>query len=343
MAVPEGGFPKPVAEVLATLIEIFRYQKRTEITELLQNAHAWFDNTDFDNWNGGTYAWTLRLEVPVQLFASTEPRLSEIEKEILAKLGIFNRLNTNNQLGEVSISPITSGSTVLGQRVAPSELEVGRLWPEGRFRLFLSHVSSHKIAVSSLKDELGLRGVAAFVAHEDIEPSWEWQGEIELGLRSMHALAALITPDFHASRWTDQEIGWALGRGVLVVPVRLGADPYGLAGKVQGVSGSLEKPKTLASSLVNTLLLNSQTHGEMRRAIVSAFCEAESYIMAQTLKRLILKIEDFTNEEKVAMQNVCTSNGNISGAWNVPETIYKAFGKPPEPRVVSQQDDDVPF
>ena len=67
------------------------------------------------------------------------------------------------------------------------------------------------------------------------------------------ALSAFITHDFHASAWTDQEVGWAFGRGLLVVPVRLGADPYGFAGKVQGISGNLEKPELLATLGVSSI------------------------------------------------------------------------------------------
>ncbi len=221
----EAEFPKPVGDVVATLADIFRHQSRTEVAELLDSAHASFDHIEYDNWNGGTYTWALRLEVPVTVFASIEPRLSKIEKELLGKLSYFDRLFPNDHLGVVTVSPIAPGAYVVGQRVAPSEIEVRRLWPDGRFRLFLCHVSKHKVAVAKLKAELELRGVAGFLAHEDIEPSLEWQREIELALRSMQAIAALITTDFDTSAWTDQEVGWAFGRGLLVVPVRLEANP----------------------------------------------------------------------------------------------------------------------
>ncbi len=56
--------------------------------------------------------------------------------------------------------------------------------------------------------------ISGFVAYETIDPGELWQREIEAALRSMHAMAALITPDFHDSKWTDQEVGWALGSGV---------------------------------------------------------------------------------------------------------------------------------
>jgi len=87
---PEAEFPKPVLDVVSTLADIFRHQRRKDIVEILENAHAWFDQPEYDNWNGGTYTWALRLEVPVPVFASIEPRLPEIERELIAKLAYFN-------------------------------------------------------------------------------------------------------------------------------------------------------------------------------------------------------------------------------------------------------------
>lgn len=323
----EAAFPKPVAEIMATLADIFRHQEQAEMVELLESAHARFDDVDYNNWNGGTTTWALRLEVPVEIFAPVKPRLADMEKQIADELAYLRRLYPNDPLDEVTVSPITAGDLPAGQRMAPSEIEVRRLWPDGRFRLFLGHVSKYKVLVSKLQAELALRGVSAFVAHEDIEPSLEWQQEIENALRSMHALAALITDDFHASYWTDQEIGWAFGRSVLVLPVRLGADPYGFAGKVQGISGALEQPVALAEALVEALLFNAQTHGTMRRALVSAFCGATSYAMAKTLQEHVVRVPDFTDEEKDALRRACTENSQVRDAFHVPAAIDRAFGR----------------
>lgn len=338
----ESGCPMPVSEVVATLSEIFRHQGRPEVVELLDSAHARFDEIGYDNWNGGTYTWALCLDVPVPIFASLETRLSEIEREIGVKLAPIERNYPNNPIEEVRITPVSSRSPLLGTRMAPSDLEVRRLWPDGRFRLFLSHLSADKVAVSNLKTELEFFGVTAFVAHEDIEPTKEWRDEIELGLKSMHALAALITPEFHGSNWTDQEIGWAMGRNVLVIPIRLGKDPYGFAGKYQGVSGSLDQPLPLARAIVNTLLTNTQTHSEMRRAVVKAFCNVQSFAKAQLLKNIVVTITDFTAEEKAEIQKSCVENTQISGAYGVPEAIYKVVGKPAN-QVVEPDSEEVPF
>ena len=340
---PEGEFPTPVAEVVATLADLFRHQNRTEIVELLECAQAWLENTAYDNWNGGTYTYALRLEVPISVFASIEPRLAQIEKEISEKLVYFSRTLPNDSLAEATVSPMPAGKPQIGQRFAPSEVDVRRLWPQNRFRLFLSHISKYKVSVSRLRDELELRGVAAFVAHQAIKPSWEWQHEIELALRSMHALVALITDDFHKSLWTDQEVGWALGRGVTVVPVRiLRKNPYGFMGKVQGVTGDLEDPEALATAIVNGLLANSQTHGEMRRAIVHTLCHADSFLAALAVRDHISEITDFTQEEKAALWKACEENDQVHKAYKVADVIYETIG---EPKSAAKDDgaNDLPF
>jgi len=337
----DTSYPKPVAEVVSTLADICRHQKRSELVELLDHAHAHFDPINYDNWNGGTTTWALRLEVPTVLYASVHARLGEIEKELADKLGYLDRLYSNDPLGEVTITPLTSAEMSLGQMMAPADADVRRLWPDGYFRLFLSHVSLHKVKVSQLKVALFDRGVSAFVAHEDIEPSLEWQDEISLALRSMHALAALITPDFHGSNWTDQEIGWALGRGMPVIPVQLGVVPYGFVGKIQAIRGSLDETESLASSISQALLRNGQAHMHMRRAVVEAFEKSSSFAASKTLKNIIVTVDDFTEDEKDRLRTACKSNNQVSGSWGVTEAVFSAIGAPTQP--ATSPDHDVPF
>ena len=92
--------------------------------------------------------------------------------------------------------------------------DVARLWRDGHLRLFISHKAGHKKEVGKLKGYLAEYGISCFVAHVDIEPTKEWQDEIEKALFSMHALLALLTSDFPDSKWTDQEVGIAVGRHV---------------------------------------------------------------------------------------------------------------------------------
>ena len=79
---------------------------RTEILELLENAHARFDETNFDRWNGGTSTWTLRLEDPIAIYAAVQSRLAVIEKEIGEKLAYVEQLHPNDLVGDVTITPL---------------------------------------------------------------------------------------------------------------------------------------------------------------------------------------------------------------------------------------------
>ena len=337
----DSGFPKVVEDVVATLVDIYRHQGQSEIVEVLESASARFELTDQDNWNGGTYTYALMLDIPVPLFASVESKLQGIETGICSKLATICRDLSNDHIGSVTITPLTSKSTSIGPRPKPADVEVKHIWKDGFFRLFLSHVAAHKIAVAKLKSELQVGGISAFVAHEDIAPSLECKNEIELALRSMHALAALLTPDFHPSNWTDQEVGFALGKGVLVVPVRLGSDPYGFVGKVQGLSGSLDQPARIASLLSNTLLSHPSTHRHMRKGVASAFAAAESYISAISLSKVIASMKDFAEDEKALIQRACKENDQVFKATGVVSRVCSAIGVP-LPNKASERD-DVPF
>ena len=67
----------------------------------------------------------------------------------------------------------------------------------------------------------------------------------------MDAFVALLTEGFHDSLWTDQEVGFALSRGVPILAVRLGKDPYGFIGKFQALSCDwADAPKKIVGLLI---------------------------------------------------------------------------------------------
>jgi AbiJ N-terminal domain 5/TIR domain len=109
------------------------------------------------------------------------------------------------------------------ERIFQSHLKVyPQYWKNGYLKVFLSHLAISKEKAKSLKDALGEWGMSSFVAHEDIEPTKEWMTEIESGLNTMDILIAMVEPGFKESNWTDQEIGYALGRQIEIIPMRIG-------------------------------------------------------------------------------------------------------------------------
>ena len=164
-------------------------------------------------------------------------------------------------------------------------------------------------------------GISSFVAHTDIEPTKEWQTQIETALATSDALVALLHPDFHASNWTDQEIGFAMGRGIPVFSVRFGQDPYGFIGRFQAFQGNDKKAGELALELFNTYRKHKQTQHRMAEILVGLLEKSVSY--ADTKIRLVyleeLEVWDPSFSTRIA--SALDNNGQISGSWTVPERI----------------------
>jgi hypothetical protein len=150
---------------------------------------------------------------------------------------------------------IAHGFTVAGGKTSTAS----NLWEPNHFRLFLSHLSEIKRQVGELQRALRRHAISSFVAHVDIEPTREWQDEIESALLSMDALAAILMPGFKASNWTDQEVGAAIGRGVLVIPVMRGSTPHGFIGKFQGLNAEGKTVGQIADGIFNILTTSPST------------------------------------------------------------------------------------
>ena len=147
-------------------------------------------------------------------------------------------------------------------------------WKAGHFRLFLSHLASFKVQTSHLQTALSKYAISSFVAHEDIEPTKEWQNEIEAGLRTMDAIAAILMPGFQESKWCDQEVGVAVGRDVLVIPIRKGLDPYGFIGKYQGIQAKGKTIGEVAEAVFITLVKSPKTRNKILVALSGAIANA---------------------------------------------------------------------
>ena len=48
-------FPHDVGKILRALIKFCRHQGRENLIEILENTKARIEQTEYDNWNGGTY------------------------------------------------------------------------------------------------------------------------------------------------------------------------------------------------------------------------------------------------------------------------------------------------
>jgi hypothetical protein len=149
-------------------------------------------------------------------------------------------------------------------------------WEPFHFKLFLSHLSSFKKTTGQLQTVLRRYGISAFVAHVDIEPTKEWLDEIEAGLYSMDALAAILMSGFKESNWTDQEVGVAVGRGVLIIPIMKGLNPYGFISKYQGLNAQGKTVSEVAEDIFRILLNSPKTRSKMLSCLTETTLQSSS-------------------------------------------------------------------
>ena len=179
--------------------------------------------------------------------------------------------------------PPAPRSTLAGSSTA----DLKRLWGEGSPRVFLSHRADHKVFAKGLKDELEMVGAAAFVAHEDIEPTRAWQREIERALAMMDLVASLHTTGFATSWWTNQEIGVALGRGVPILCVRVDEDPQGFVGSSQAIAGVGRPAADIAKALISAMSAYAQLARPLQMGAVKQWETSRSFDEAIRAFKLI--------------------------------------------------------
>lgn len=135
-----------------------------------------------------------------------------------------------------------------------------------QFRLFISHISKDKAKATRLKTCLEKYHISGFVAHEDIHPTLEWQTEIERGLNTMDALISIHTPGFSISNFTQQELGFAMGRGSKIICLEMGEQPTGFASKHQSLPRRARTAEQIAEEIEMLLREDSRTKSRLESA-----------------------------------------------------------------------------
>jgi hypothetical protein len=325
---PQFSLPSRVDSYLATLNRLYERAKEPLLREIAVNGVVSIhEGWHYDNWNGGTYGHAVTLTVPEDIFLRVIDSKDEAQSRIAADLNKLDN-SPNEHVGQVFIEMSTVGQDrwreesgvyrpPMAAHSVPAEA-LKRIWGPYHIRVFLSHKATFKVETSRLKRSFACCGIGAFVAHEDIEPTQEWQREIERALFSMDALVALLTPDFHDSCWTDQEIGVAIGRGVPLMAVRLGLDPYGLMGKGQGLGGC-SWSDTDAIALKTFTLLSKRLSDKSRlfECALAAYAESDSFAESGwKVEHLLARFDDLTASQIDRVLSAYRANGQNKHSFN---------------------------
>jgi hypothetical protein len=226
-------------------------------------------------------------------------------------------------------------------------------WVGQGLRLFLSHVHTYAEQAGALRHALAERSVDAFVAHDSIEPTEEWENVIIYALRSCDACLALLTPGFKESNWADQETGFCMARNLLIIPVEFGLVPYGLLGRYQALRAKRgQDPADIALSVFELLVRKEQSRDAMASALVNRWATTGSFSGARDNYSFLKKIprEAWTQplinevwEARDRNDQLRDANINWRPSEQALEELFSGLPYARPTRTPQRVDDDIPF
>lgn len=197
-------------------------------------------------------------------------------------------------------------------------------WKDGRPRVFLSHSAVYKAFVDEVAEELEAVGIHGFVAHTSMEISKPWQTQIETALKTMQAFVALVHPEFNMSAWCQQEVGWAMGRGVPRLAIRFGADPRGFLGSDQGAPGS-QRAREVAGTITNWMMTVPQLAPNILDGLLAALRDAGSYIDSGAAAERIAHFTALTDEHFKELERIFWDNSQVNGGGKARRALERLY------------------
>lgn len=297
----------------------------TLLREIITSARVTvIEETGYDNWNGGTYEHDVILFLPAEIIGEFsfdwQKQLGETLCDDLNKCAD----SVNNERFRAVRLELADESDAEYQRAVNlaqqphTNPDTLNFWTPGHLRMFISHRDAHKVPARGLADALKSYGISAFVAHDTIEPMTTWQHEIEKGLETMEVMLAFVTDDFHDSVWTNQEVGYALGKGVPIIPVKFERkDPNGFIGPKQALKGChLDDVEKAAPAIYKLLVERLGQKGRLQQTLVSAFASSPDWDAArERFDRMNNSVSTLSNDDVSQIQTAYSSNESLHGAY----------------------------
>ena len=132
----------------------------------------------------------------------------------------------------------------------------------------------------------------------------------------MEVMLVFITEEFFDSYWTNQEIGFALGRGTPILSLAAKCAPCGFIADTQALPGDIDDPASAADGMYKILDLKKFGHGErIKKATLNAFISASSFEQAKNRFDKLKAIPSITEGDIQQIINAFAEN----------ESLYKCF------------------
>lgn len=204
------SIPAKTEAIVRNLARLYATNSQDNIVELLVRSKAEVVESSFDNWNGGTYGYTLRLEAPAHLYGAVEESLEQLEKELLDRAKPFLRGFENEFLEGVVISLELEADdkwreNALAWLSTRSGTPAADPMPE--FDFFISHASEDKVElVRPLATSLRAQNAKVWYDEFELRIGDSLRQSIDRGLAKSRFGIVILSPAFFAKNWPQYEL-----------------------------------------------------------------------------------------------------------------------------------------
>ena len=160
--------------------------------------------------------------------------------------------------------------------------------------------------------------IEPFLAHSDIEGGASWREIIRREICERPIFVALVTPDFHTAKYTEQEVGaaWGLGRPVLPI-CKDGEVPTGFIEEKQCVKYDDRQPLNTAGNILRFILSEIYGREQVAGMLTNMLIKSGSYKESVCLANLLKHESELTDDQLHDVAYALKSN---------PE-VYDSFAK----------------
>lgn len=144
--------------------------------------------------------------------------------------------------------------------------------------IFFSHSTRDRKWCEWLAADAAKFGVTAYLAEHDPQPGKQLAEKVKWNIGRCDALVVLLTENSVSSSYVQQEIGWALAKGKLVIPLFQSGIPSTELAMLQGVEYiefDFHNPRPGKESLageLQRLAKHQRKQGELETLIALGLC-----------------------------------------------------------------------
>lgn len=289
---------------IVTLIEILRYRDNHTLANLLEGSSSVLDVSSQYGSRAFSQLSTFLIFAPMQKYYMLM-KLKKRDKNILLKcVQDIYPLQDN--------SPEVSSVEFRLQQAFVSDIDEEISETDKVFKFFISYSHFDREAAGKLKESLEGFGLKVFLAHEDIEPSEEWQLAIIRELKTGDVFLPILTKNFILSNWTGQESGIAYIRGKLIIPLSCGVDPFGFMGKFQALNFDKENIELVSLQIID-VSSKKGSKNKLISSLIEGFGKSLSYADANEKVKPLKKLREYLSFDQIkGIIRVAFFNAQIS-------------------------------